>query len=67
MTHQDEYKLTSEMAAKGMETALELMCVTLNNAMQWKDLSISKRKNKIEQKTKKDMPTDINQKHYAPG
>ena len=34
MTHQDDYKLTNEMVAKGMEAAPELMCVLLNNAMQ---------------------------------
>lgn len=34
MTHQDDYKLTNEMVAKGMEAAPELMRVLLNNAMQ---------------------------------
>ena len=34
MTHQDDYKLTSEMVANGMEAAPELMRVLLNNAMQ---------------------------------
>ena len=34
MTHQDDYKLTNEMIAKGMEAAPELMRVLLNNAMQ---------------------------------
>jgi len=34
MTHQDNYKLTNEMVAKGMEAAPELMRVLLNNAMQ---------------------------------
>ena len=34
MTHQDDYKLTNEMIANGMEAAPELMRVLLNNAMQ---------------------------------
>lgn len=34
MTHQDDYKLTNEMVANGMEVAPELMRVLLNNAMQ---------------------------------
>jgi transposase-like protein len=34
MTHQDDYKLTNEIIAKGMEAAPELMRVLLNNAMQ---------------------------------
>ena len=34
MTHQDNYKLTNEMIAKGMEAAPELMRVLLNHAMQ---------------------------------
>ena len=34
MTHQDNYKLTNEMMAKGMEAAPELMRVLLNHAMQ---------------------------------
>jgi putative transposase len=34
MTHQDDYILTNEMVAKGMESAPELMRVLLNNAMQ---------------------------------
>ena len=34
MTHQDDYKLTNEMIAKGMEAAPELMRVLINNAMQ---------------------------------
>jgi putative transposase len=34
MTHQDNYKLTNEMIAKGMEAAPELMRVLLNQAMQ---------------------------------
>jgi len=34
MTHQDDYKLTNEMVANGMEAAPELMRVLLNNAMQ---------------------------------
>ena len=34
MTHQDDYILTNEMVAKGMEAAPDLMRVLLNNAMQ---------------------------------
>lgn len=34
MTHQDDYKLTNEMVANGLEAAPELMRVLLNNAMQ---------------------------------
>ena len=34
MTHQDDYKLTNEMIAKGIEAVPELMRVLLNNAMQ---------------------------------
>lgn len=34
MTHQDDYKLTNEMVAKGMEAVPELMQVLINNAMQ---------------------------------
>jgi len=34
MTHQDDYKLTNEMIANGMEAAPDLMRVLLNNAMQ---------------------------------
>ena len=34
MTHQDDYKLTNEMIAKGMEAVPELMRILLNNAMQ---------------------------------
>lgn len=34
MTHQENYKLTTEMIAKGMELAPELMRVLLNHAMQ---------------------------------
>jgi len=34
MTHQDDYKLTNEMIAKGMEVAPDMMRILLNNAMQ---------------------------------
>lgn len=34
MTHRDDYKMTNEMIAKGMEVAPDMMHILLNNAMQ---------------------------------
>lgn len=34
MTHQEDYKLTNEIIAKGMEAVPELMRILINNAMQ---------------------------------
>lgn len=34
MTHQEDYKLTNEIVAKGLEAVPELMRVLINNAMQ---------------------------------
>jgi putative transposase len=67
MAHQEDYKLTNEIIAKGMEAVPELMRILINNAMQVERTKYRKRRSMREQKSAKGTPTDTSQKQSGPG